>query len=211
MAATAAALFVSFWIMLGLSILLADVSAYRRTGPLHKPPRAIEKLDDGEEVKLVGTVRLADDALKAPVSGKPCAGYEVRVARRRLMRWRPVRVARERVGFFLDDGTGEVFVRLDEGAQVQLVTSARYRASRKLRRSIRGVLGNLLQEAPARSYRCDEGALTEGARVAVYGVARQVSDARPEREDGYRARRYRFVVESAREGLYVSDERAALG
>ncbi|HJL03075.1 MAG TPA: hypothetical protein RMH85_08195 [Polyangiaceae bacterium LLY-WYZ-15_(1-7)] len=214
MAATAAALFVAFWICVGLSIAWVDYRAYRRAGPLHGRPTPIAELEDGREAKLVGTVRLAEQGLKAPVSGRPCAGWVMRVARRSWLRWKPLKTDRRATGFYLDDGTGEVFVPLDDAnVRVSLVTGARYTTRRrgKIRRALRAVLGEVRQAHPRARIRCDEGAIVEGTRVAVYGRVRRRPDARPEKVEAYRTRPYAYVLEAADEGLHLSDDRAALG
>lgn len=204
-----------FWMSVGLSILLADMWAWRRAGPLQVKPSRVDELRDGDEAKLVGTVRLLDEVeegepLRAPVSGRTCAGFELRIARRGLLRWSPLGVAREGRGFYLDDGTGAVLVPLDDEVRVDLCTAARShegkrgRVRRRLRRYVEAWIG----EGPVR---CDEGLLVPGARVAVYGRMRERPDARPSQEGHYRTRPYRFVVEAARDGLLVSDDRAVLG
>ena len=209
MAAAAFGFFASF-LFFALSILVADWFAFRKGGPLQKRRTRIGDVEEGRAVKLVGTVRLGDQTVRAPVSGRECAGYEIRIARRMRLRWRDVKRTRAGVGFYLDDGSGEVFVPLDAGVRVQLCTSMRVRRS-KLRARVRRILGGLLDEAPARAYRCDEGLLTPGSRVAVYGVVRTHPEHRQERLDAYRTGKYCYVLEPAEEGLYVSDDRAAFG
>lgn len=208
--ATAALTFFFSFFLFTFSVLLADILAFRRAGPLHEKHTKIRDLEEGRPVKLVGTVRLSEQSVCAPVSGRECAGYEIRVARKKRLRWHDVKRERAGVGFYLDDGSGEVFVPFDERAHVQLCTSMRIRRP-KLRARMRRLLGGLLEEAPARAYRCDEGLLTPGSRVAVYGVVRTLPEDRQERLDSYRSEKFRWVLEPADEGLHVSDDRAAFG
>ncbi|MEM1415918.1 MAG: hypothetical protein AAGH15_13505 [Myxococcota bacterium] len=213
MAATVGLLFIAFWIAVGFGILMADFRAYRRAGPLQARPVRVADLEDGMAAKLVGTLRLPEDALQAPVSGRACAGYEVRVARKKRFLWRDVGKEREAGGFYLDDGTGEVFVPLSKDASLQLITAARYTKNQRRRgpKPVRRLLRRWLQEEPAASYRCDEGALVEGQRVAVYGVFRRRPDQRPARVDDYRSRPLQFVAEPGEDRVYVSDLRESLG
>ncbi|MEO0325804.1 MAG: hypothetical protein AAF447_22825 [Myxococcota bacterium] len=213
MAATAGLLFIGFWIAVGFGILLADLRAYRRAGPLQARPVRVEELEDGMAAKLVGTLRLPAKALRAPVSGRPCAGYEVRIAQKRRFWWRDVGTRREAGGFYLDDGTGEVFVPLSEETSLQLITAARYTKNQRRRgpKAVRRLLDSWLTEEPAASYRCDEGALVDGQRVAVYGVFRRRPDQRPASVDDYRSRPQHFVAEPGADRVYVSDLRESLG
>jgi len=211
----AATLFMSFWISVGLSILIADVRAYRRHGPLHTRPTTVAELEDGCAGKLVGTVRLADAPVKAPVTGRACAAYVLRVAaRNKLLRWKPVHTEQAAGGFYLDDGTGEVFVPL-ENAQLLLGVDARKTESsrsRRTSRNLRRLLRRIDDEAgAARVYRCDEGALVDGNKVAVYGTFRKVPDSRPSEAEDYRSRAYRFEAAPGQAPVFVSDDRAALG
>lgn len=204
-----------FWISIGLSILFFDLRAWRRAGPLQVKPRTVRELSDGEVAKLVGTVRLLDEdedaePIRAPVSGRTCAGFELRVARRGLLRWLPLATAREGRGFYLDDGTGAVLVPLDDEVKIELCTAARSHEGRRgrVRRALRSYVAPFLREG---AVRCDEGLLVPGALVAVYGRMSERPDARPSRDGDYRRRPYRFVVEPSQDGLIVSDDRAVLG
>jgi len=215
MAAVSASIFGSFWVALGLIILLADVRAFRRAGPLRRKRTRVADLEDGRAAKLVGIVRLGSDTLRAPLSGRSCAGWQVATAARRLFRWRPVGTTRSAAGFYLDDGTGEVFVPLDGEVAMDLAVAARARKPKRGR--VPGKLEPLISahveaDDRPRTYRCDEHMITEGMRVAVYGVFRSRPDKRPESARSYRGRSFCFVAETdAAEGVHVSDDRATLG
>ena len=215
MAAVSASIFGSFWVALGLIILLADIRAFRRAGPLRRQRTRVADLKDGRPAKLVGVVRLGDETLRAPISGRACAGWQVKTAARRRFRWRPIAATRAVAGFYLDDGTGEVFVPLDDAAALDLSVAARThkRTRHPLPGKLRPLIGSLVDGEPhPRSYRCEEHTLTEGMRVAVYGVFRSRPDRRPESARSYRGRSYCFVAETdAPEGIHVSDDRATLG
>ena len=215
MAAVSASIFGSFWVALGLIILLADVRAFRRAGPLRRKRTRVADLEDGQPAKLVGIVRLGSETLRAPISGRTCAGWQVATTARRLFRWRPIAATRGAAGFYLDDGTGEVFVPLDDEAALNLSVAARAHKRKRgpLPGKLRPLIGSLVDaEERPRTYRCDEHTITDGMRVAVYGVFRSRPDQRPESARSYRGRSYCFVAETdAAEGVHVSDDRATLG
>ncbi len=215
MAAISASIFGSFWVALGLVILLADIRAFRRAGPLRRKRTRVADLKDGAAAKLVGIVRLGDETLRAPLSGRSCGGWQVATAARNLFRWRPVAQNRGTAGFYLDDGTGEVFVPLAGEVELDLSVAARAHKPKRgrLPKRLQGLLGSHVEadERP-RAYRCDEQTITDGMRVAVYGVFRSRPDHRPESARSYRGRSYCFVAETeADEGVHVSDDRATLG
>jgi len=215
MAAVSASIFGSFWVALGLVILLADFRAFRRAGPLRRKRTCVDELEDGAAAKLVGIVRLGDETLRAPLSGRSCAGWQVATAARKLFRWRPVAQKRGAAGFYLDDGTGEVFVPLDGEVALDLSVAARAHKPKRGRvpRKLRGLLANHLDgDQQPRAYRCEEQTITDGMRVAVYGVFRSRPDQRAESARSYRGRSYCFVAETeADEGVHISDDRATLG
>lgn len=215
MAAVSASIFGSFWVALGLIILLADVRAFRRAGPLSRKRTRVADLEDGRPAKLVGIVRLGSETLRAPLSGRACAGWQVATKARRLFRWRPVGTTRGSAGFYLDDGTGEVFVPLDGEAALDLSVAARTHKRKRARlpQKLKPLLGpHVDADERPRTYRCDEQTITDGMRLAVYGVFRSRPDQRPESARSYRGRTYCFVAETdAAEGVHVSDDRATLG
>ena len=215
MAAISASLFGSFWVALGLVILLADVRAFRRAGPLRRKRTRVADLQDGRPAKLVGIVRLASRTAAAPLSGRVCAGWHLHTARKRFFRWRPLSAEISGGGFFLDDGTGEVFVPLRGDAHMDLGIAARVykrRASPAPRRIRSHLAAHLEQEDRAHAYRCDERAVVDGMRIAVYGVFNSQPDQRPSEARTYRGRSYCFVAQpDADEGIHVSDDRATLG
>lgn len=215
MAAVSASIFGSFWIALGLIILMADIRAFRRAGPLRRKRTRVAELEDGRAAKLVGVVRLGSERLRAPLSGRSCAGWQVATAARRLLRWRPVGTERGSAGFYLDDGTGEVFVPLDDEVELDLCVAARShrRKGGRVPQKLKALIGpQVAADERPRAYRCEERTLTDGMRVAVYGVFRSRPDGRPESARSYRGRSYCFVAETgAPEGVHVSDDRATLG
>ncbi len=211
MLASAAALFAALWIALGLAILASDVRAHRRAGPLTKRPTRIADLVDGATAKLVGRLHLGDETLHAPLSGRQCAAYEVRVDRRRRLRWRECERRRGQSGFYLDDGSGEVFVPVDGPLRLQLEVDGRYWSGKRATRALARFLGGLAEDDPQARFRCDEATIGEGAKVAVYGSFRRQPARQEQGERPYRERAFEFVAEPADGAIHVSDVRAALG
>lgn len=83
------------------------------------PRTAVRDAKTGALVKLVGRVRLTKKPLKAPLTGRACAFYEVTVQERissgsgRYRRHHWVQLIHERkvVSFHVEDDTGRAFVR----------------------------------------------------------------------------------------------------
>lgn len=214
MVATAAALFAAFWIGLGFLILWSDVRAHRRVGPLSTRPTAIQSLEDGHCAKLVGKLRLGEQTVSAPLSGRTCAAYQVETARRRRMRWRQVDVQAKQAGFYVDDGTGEVFVPGEVPVTLHLEVDGRYRGGRKrAAAALSRWLAPHREEDPRAALRCDEATLPDGVKVAVFGRVRKrpSSSGNGPDERAYRERPFEFVVEPADDAVHISDMRTALG
>ena len=205
--------FGAFWVALGLMILWTDVRAFRRAGPLRRRRTCVADLQDGAAAKVVGRVRLGTTFFRAPLSGRRCAGWQVDTAQRKLWRWRPVATATEVAGFYLDDGTGEIYVPLDRRAELQLCIQARARVGRgrNATRAVESLVEGSLGEALSSTYRCDERALTDGQRIAVYGIFHRTPDSRPSEARDYRGRAYQFVATlEADEPVRISDDRSTL-
>lgn len=211
MLASAAALFAALWILLGLSILASDMRAHRRAGPLVRRPTRIADLVDGTPAKLVGRLHLGDETLRAPLSGRECAAYEVRVDRRRRLRWRECERRRGQSGFYVDDGSGEVFVPVDGPLRLQLEVDSRYWSGKRATRALARFIGVLAKADPKARFRCDEATLGEGAKVAIYGSFRRQPARHENGERPYRERAFEFVAEPADGAIHISDARAALG
>ena len=149
--------------------------------------------------------------LRARASERRFAGG----TRERFLRWREVDATTEGHGFYLDDGTGEVFVPGSSATRLDLGLAARQRLSKSGRgpRRLRERLAELVATTPRRhAYRCDERALVDGMRVAVYGVFHAEPDRRPGEARSYRGREFCFVAEpDADGGVHISDDRATLG
>lgn len=190
----------------------------RRT--LRRTPRSdVASAREQEMVKVVGVIDFMGEPLKAPISGRPCAGYEVTVhlegrnGGQRLVR----DVAH--TDFWLNDGTGTALVRMKD-AQVRIHRDAHRRS---------GTFKNATPELDAflhkhgmssvdvafgvsfnKALRYEEGVLEKGERVAVAGYATREADIREGKAPGDsrydHSRRLVLQWRSEAMPLYVSDE-----
>jgi hypothetical protein len=177
---------VGFGCVIGLAVLVYRVAFSPRARgrrALDRAPRTpVGEVRRGEMVKVVGQVGFAVEPLRAPMSGRPCVCWHVRVQEARQGAqggsWTDVLDEVEGQEFLLDDGTGVAVVR---GVAPE-ATMARsgpwidnyvndfppevedFLGSRG--EQVRGALGK-------RVMRYEERILDEGAQVAVLGTARQ--------------------------------------
>jgi hypothetical protein len=175
-------------------------------------------------VKIAGKLRTIDEPQRAPLSGRPCALYEVIVTElpRDSEEGRRV-IIRDRVAkdFLLDDGTGTALVRASV-VQTELDLAIQYD-----RLAMTGVLfGVSTVEADpaaleaylaqhgqkatrflggARELEYMEGVFEAGELIAVHGEARREDD--PSGLGGsYRERATRLVIEPLEGKLTLTDE-----
>jgi hypothetical protein len=158
----------------------------RRRAIARAPRRRIRDLRDEEVARVVGTAGV-ENALRAPISGRPCAYFRVvveeQVQRGGRRHWTKILDEQDGVDFLLEDGTGEA-----------LVVTARAEAVLEQDRSQRsGVLRDASADLEAflrkrgqssegflfnRTLRYREGVVEAGERVAVVGIARRTSKGR---------------------------------
>lgn len=220
-------------LVLGLLVALGVVAvgAYfnkeaRIKRALRKTPRStIREVRDGEAVKLVGRLAYAMPAMTAPLTGRACALYEVRVKERRShgksSHWETVIHEVQHREFLLEDGTGKALVRaVAAEPRVAIVKDAHFRSGTfndptpeldaflyERNRSSKGILFN-------KNMRYEEGVLEAGEEVAVLGVGRWEVDPDPGLGSvggGYREMPRRLVIEERRDlPLHVSDDPSTL-
>lgn len=180
-----------------------------------QPRRAIGDAVDGEVVRLVGRVALTGAPLVAPLTGRPCAAWQVVVEEYRSNgksgSWRKVGHAHDGTEFVLDDGTGRAVIE-PRAARVEMVfdqttksgtfddpTAIEEALLARLGLRGRGWLFN-------KSLRYQEGALEPGETIAVVGCVHREPDPHGG-GGGYRTAPMRTRIGGAGErGLVITDE-----
>jgi hypothetical protein len=187
----------------------------------HYPIHAFPK---GRVGRIVGAVRYADRTLEAPISGRTCAAYVVRVhgppldgkggSARELLK------EIKACPFFVEDTTGRAVVSpalatialtVDTAPRSGLFNDAAGRVEKLLRRHGQGSSGILFHK----NLRFEESALEEDDLVAIYGQGHHEIDPDPDpsaaARGNYRDRATRLVIEPTRSGrLYISDAPSTL-
>lgn len=171
-------------------------------------PTRVRDAREGERVKVVGDAKPSGETLSAPLSGRPCVAWQLRV-------WVEERRTGDLVNesqvreFYVDDETGRALVR----------TSA---AKLALEEDGEGGMGTFQAASPEleafckargidtkswvgleRELRYREAVVEVGETVAVMGVARWEVDPGSIAKEGYRDGEKRLVVEAPRDGAVV--------
>ncbi len=216
-------------ILIGLFILLlgwGGIALYFRwTGRGAEARRMLQRtsrvpfeaLQDGKPGKVTGALVYVSDPLRAPLTGRSCAAWEVEVEELTADRetiapvWQPIIVEQDAKDFLVDDGHGRILVK-SELIRVSAVKDARFwsgpardaapeldRYLREHGESSRNALGF------NRMIRYREGILEAGELVTVLGVPRMVVDrAEP---TSYRVHETRAVMLGLEDGfVVVSDD-----
>jgi hypothetical protein len=204
-------------------VIIVLVAVFSKEARLKRKMRAlrptpIDKAVSGQVTKLVGKLVPVAPPILAPLSGKPCAFYEVVVEewRRTGRSGSYVRVIHETNGqdFLLEDATGRAFVRI-AGAQTVVVRDGKFKSGTfndasptlqtfldKHGRKSTGLLGF------NKGMRYYEGVFEPGETVTVVGVAAREHDPDPAAGfAGYREQPTRVIMARAGEQpLLVSDD-----
>jgi len=200
-------------VALGVSFIMRPAQAQ----PL-KSLRELKRLSvgsvlEGRVCKIEGKVRLDKDTLVAPVSGRPCVYYVVRIETpgpSGADGWANLLRETEGCDFVIDDGTGRVRVEV-EGADVTLV------------KDVASYDPSTLEDGPGKEFmvkhrrffdevrvRVLEGVIEEGEAVAIRGFAATEADPSGHPTD-YRAPAKRVVIrDMPGVPLYISDVPSAL-
>lgn len=214
------------WLLsVGVATLGASASAELRAriSPRARAKRAafrlprtrIEDVKTGDLVRVEGRIELAGEALVAPLSQRRCAHYELSVdfAKTETSFVKVLSESRS-TAFFVVDESKRALVEVDRNIAEVVVdhywtandidAETRFELERYL--FTKGDMGRALLAEPKR-LRYAEGALEEGERVHVAGVAEWVSGA--EVGQSYRDSGQRLVLRAPPRGrLFVTDHTA---
>jgi hypothetical protein len=188
---------------------------------LQATPRTnIAAAADGATVKVIGKLKYVGKPLHAPLSGRNCAYFEVRVQEHRgKNNWKTIVKIAEGSQFFLHDGTGKALVKLGD-LTTAVVEDIKLKS---------GFLNDPSEEALAllqehgqssitflgtnKTIRYFEGVLEEDESIAVYGQCSWEADPDPGRAgDGYRDGPQQLRVVAPSDGpMLVSDDPEVTG
>ena len=214
---------IALWLLsVGVATLGASASAELRSriSPRARAKRAafrlprtrIEDVKTGELVRIEGRIQLAGEALVAPLSQRRCAHYELSVDFAKTdTSFVKVLTESRSTPFFVVDESKRALVEVDRNIAEVVVdhywtakdidAETRFELERYL--FTKGDIGRALLAEPKR-LRYAEGALEEGERVHVAGVAEWVSAA--EVGQTYRDSGQRLVLRAPPRGrLFVTD------
>lgn len=202
----------------GVIALVAAVSGWqlsmrRRAKQLiaRARPCRVAEAREGEIVALTGTI-VVDVALRAPMSGRECAYFHLKIEEKVSDMWSVLVEHQRGDAFFVEDETGRARV---DGARIDaIVVMDRHRRS--------GVFENAtpdLEQLLARygrkstgilgfnnTLRYNEGVLSPSEQVTVIGRAKWVDD--PKAQGGYRGggKSLRLVAPDDRQRVFVTDD-----
>jgi hypothetical protein len=159
------------------------------------PITAVATLLEGDTVRVVGTLLPGPSTLTAPLSGRPCAAYLLRVREQMGKSWKEIIRESDAVEFAVDDGSGTVLVRPgnfklgledDHNERTGFWSDPSERVKEYLLargESAEGALGL------KRVLQFNEAVLEEGERVAVWATVMLETDpATTGAGEGYRDR-----------------------
>ncbi|MBW2735681.1 MAG: hypothetical protein JRH20_25125 [Deltaproteobacteria bacterium] len=147
-------------------------------------PTTIANAEDGKVVKLVGTVAYASEPLEAPLSGRPCVYYHVRLANESVLLATEIRSCAE---MWVVDESGRALVEIDgdNGTYSEEVTPG-VCAKKDFRSYSSGFFARSNTRQRAFLRRCshftdaerfyDEGILEAGEEVVVVGLCKREPD-----------------------------------
>ncbi len=217
------ALWLASMALLGLGAATLEALRARRGSPLERardrarraPERAVAALRAGDQARVVGRVELGESPLTAPLSGRRCCHYELRVGSLAQGSHLEPHVERASQPFFLRDETGRVAIDprnalLDTVLDLRFVAEeldveTRFELERVLHASGDPSKLALLEQREQLYF--VEGAFEEGELLSAFG--RAAPSERGGAGLGYRDRAPTLALEAPRGGpLYLSDSLA---
>lgn len=179
------------------------------------PITAVATLLEGDTVRVVGTLLPGPRTLTAPLSGRPCAVYLLRVREQMGKSWKEIIRESDAVEFAVDDGSGTVLVRpgnFELGLEDDHIertgfwsdpSESVYEYLLARGESVEGASGF------KRVLQFNEAVLEEGERVAVWATVMLEADpATTGAGEGYRdrpKRQRKVLVEPADGTMLLSD------
>jgi len=179
------------WIWIGIAVLgivavglvasrVFSTEAQVQRGLGRLPVVAIKAVKPGQDVKVEGRLRYHDKPLEAPLSGRKCAFYALRVEVHSAAKgWLPLILEEAGEDFWIEDDTGKILVRAAGGQIVAVHDASLHSAALSDKRAVNvdAVLakhghtrhGAELDE-PHQQFRFFEGVLEEGEIVAARGI-----------------------------------------
>lgn len=186
---------------------------------------AIRDVKHGEIVRIEGTMQPLDKPLFAPISGRPCAHYEVTVAewvrRQKNSGWSTIAEEKRTVSFSLADGTG--FAHVETKSFVASVAQDKHLESEAFEEPPQRILDLLRRHGcdlhtlfgRQKRFQYREGVLEPGEALIVVGRARWEDDpsGAMEESEGYREqrRKQRLVIEDHDDHVRATDDLVAFG
>lgn len=171
-------------------------------------------------VKIAGRLRLTGQSLRAPLSGRTCALYDVQVVEKGRVD-KVIIEDRLACDFLVEDGTGTALVRGGASGtgkpgghlELAIVQDAKYTsgilddATSELERYLSTFGEKSTGVFTNRNLAYREGAFEPGERVVVFGRARREPDPDASVEGvGYRDRPTRLVIEPLAGKIWLSDD-----
>lgn len=114
MSNTQVIIFIAVFVVVLLVISHFSQKAVVRRKLKNAPLRGLDGFKDGQVAKIVGVVELVDEPLKAPLSGRTCAWYEVHITQHRNKSTYTVLNEQIKTRFVLRDGNNVAFINTDD-------------------------------------------------------------------------------------------------
>ena len=165
------------------------------------------------EILVVGRARSPGPLLCAPLTGRRCLAYQVRVFQTESESTTEIKREARCLDFTLEDETGTALVRVAShdgavDADLELAVTLSGTVGRSTKAPAPATAAFLaahgLKVSFWTGYSIEEAVLEEGAPAAVFGRARRVPDPDPASADHYREAPTRLAIEGAGKPLWIS-------
>jgi hypothetical protein len=186
------------------------------------PKSEIANVSGGQIAKIVGEISYIKEPLISPLTGRPCACYEIIVeeykSNGKSGSWRKIIHEQDRRDFLVSDGTGRALIKV-EGAKISFHKDTHMRSGTF--NDATPELNEYLQKhgkesttwiGTNKSLRYKEGILEAKESIAICGYAQREPDADAGNAAGYRDQPTRLAFENQGESnpLYISDDSSVL-